>query len=533
MVFGLDFGTKRIGVAKLVGEIALPLPPIIRTNKHQASKELARILQEHSIHQKNEKEILLVVGLPNTDSTLSDSSHITKNQVLRFLNLIEFNGKIVFVNESNSSKEAQERLQHRGYKARRQARKNGQIDSLSACIILERYRDSLLNKTQVTQEIAHFPSTQEQPINLSLSSISQDNPLDSTQFEVHVPVLLQEVLHTFDSVFSEMQLSYPSKIANDNLSLSSCNAQHSFVDSMQSNINKQTIQQFIADSTSCIIDCTLGFGGMSSALLSRYQDISIIGIDRDSEAINANQSLQETFPNRIYLHQGDFASALPEILEICDLYPNKFKGILADIGVSSHQFDCTNRGFNFQATELDMRMDTTQSLHAAQILHSYSGYDLERIFRDYGEIASYKKLASLIVSARQKGRITGEVLQNIALKLSCKKRIHPATLIYQALRIEVNDELGQLAKLLESCSKIRKAIVCLISFHSLEDRMIKESMKKWAKSCICAEDSMKCECGNNHAKGVILYKKPLVASHEEIRNNPRSRSAKLRAFYFF
>ncbi|TLD98400.1 16S rRNA (cytosine(1402)-N(4))-methyltransferase RsmH [Helicobacter muridarum] len=366
-------------------------------------------------------------------------------------------------------------------------------------------------------ESSHLPNKNK--LNLIKSKSSQTNINSSKDlnrdFKIHIPVLLQEVVSTFDKILSTTE----SKEKIDNL-----NIKH----------NNQDIQihNFIRECKQCIIDCTLGFGGMSKTLLENYDNLSIIGIDRDTEAIKANKTLNKNFPNRLHIHWGDFASALPQILQICECYPCKLKGVLVDMGVSSYQLDCTSRGFNFKAQNLDMRMDSTQKLHATQILHSYNNYELQRIFRDYGEIPYYKKLARLIIEERQKGAITGEILQNIALKISNKKKIHPATLIYQALRIEVNDELGQLARLLESCSKIHNAIVCFISFHSLEDKMIKESMRKWAKSCICEDNKMKCECGNNNSKGKIIYKKPITATNEELRHNPRARSAKLRAFHF-
>lgn len=179
-----------------------------------------------------------------------------------------------------------------------------------------------------------------------------------------------------------------------------------------------------------------------------------------------------------------------------------------------------------------MRMDSNQTLKASTIVNSYSKYELERIFRDYGEIREYKKLANLIIQERSKKEITSEVLQNIALRLKTKNKIHPSTLIYQALRIEVNDELGQLQGLLKACQNLSGALLCIISFHSLEDRIIKDTFKRWARNCICDSSVMQCKCGNNHSKGFSLYKKPICTSNEELNINKRARSAKLRAFYF-
>ncbi len=315
----------------------------------------------------------------------------------------------------------------------------------------------------------------------------------------HIPVLLNEVLDTFDRMIN------PS--------------------------NKNFIQNNIDSSKDInIIDCTLGFGGMSNALLEKYENLNIIGIDRDIEAISYNDRLKDKFKDRIKIFHGNFGDLLPTII---NNERHHIHGILADIGVSSYQLDTIERGFSFNSKELDMRMDITQKLRADIILNSYSRYELERIFREYGEIREYKKLANLIVIERNKREITGDILQNIALRISSKNKLHPATLVYQALRIEVNDELGQLNKLLNTCKDIHSILLCIISFHSLEDRIIKEAFKKWSKNCICEENSFKCICGNNHAKGFSLYKKPLIASNEELANNKRARSAKLRAFYFF
>lgn len=343
----------------------------------------------------------------------------------------------------------------------------------------------------------------------------------------HIPVLLDEVLHTFDRI------------------LNPCNPH--FLDSKTTHSYQP-----------CIIDCTLGFGGMSKALLQKYVNLHICGIDRDSDAICFNTALQHEFSNRLQLYQGSFAEMLPQILQEKRFYLNlssqnnskeshchaiqpktfsnqqsKLVGILADIGVSSYQLDTLSRGFSFQSKILDMRMDTTQTFNASSILQHYSRMELERVFREYGEIREYKKLANLIIEERKKGEINAESLHSIALKLHTKGKIHPATLIYQALRLEVNDELGQLRSLLQTCQNLRGILLCIISFHSLEDRIVKEAFKQWSKTCICPAENLKCECGNNHAKGVILYKKPLTAQPHELHHNKRARSAKLRAFYFF
>nr|WP_233715373.1 16S rRNA (cytosine(1402)-N(4))-methyltransferase RsmH [Helicobacter trogontum] len=317
----------------------------------------------------------------------------------------------------------------------------------------------------------------------------------------HIPVLLEHVLDTFDRVFIPTHTHYIAK---------------------KSPIKNKEV----------LIDCTLGFGGMSKALLERYPDLYIIGIDRDSYALEYNQKPMAMFGDRFQTRHGDFGTLLPYIINEIQQSGNRLCGVLADIGVSSYQLDTIERGFSFHANTLDMRMDRTQTLNADMIVNTYSKYELEEIFKNYGEIREYKKLVNLIIQERTQRKITADKLQNIALKLHTKSKIHPATLIYQALRIAVNDELEQLQKLLASCVDLHEVLLCIISFHSLEDRIIKDAFKQFAKKCICDATSFKCTCGNNHAKGFSLYKKPLVADNKEILYNKRSRSAKLRAFYF-
>lgn len=332
---------------------------------------------------------------------------------------------------------------------------------------------------------------------------SKINPINHKENKAapHIPVLLGHVIDTFDRIFMPTHKNYIQKIPYKN--------------------TKQVI-----------IDCTLGFGGMSSALLRRYDDLHIIGIDRDIQALEYNQETMKEFGERFQMRHGDFGTMLPKVISEVEQDGMQLCGILADIGVSSYQLDNHERGFSFHSGELDMRMDTTQTLSADTIVNTYSKYELEQIFRDYGEIREYKKLTQLILQERKNKKIKSEHLQNIALQIRTKGKIHPATLIYQALRIAVNDELGQLQSLLSACKNLHNVLLCIISFHSLEDRIVKDSMKQWAKSCICDEVSFKCTCGNNHAKGFSLYKKPLIADSNELANNKRARSAKLRSFYF-
>ena len=284
-----------------------------------------------------------------------------------------------------------------------------------------------------------------------------------------------------------------------------------------------------------IIDCTLGYGGHTLSLLEQNPNIHIYAFDRDENALSLAKQRLAPYASRLHIQHSAFANAL-------DLLGNEqlaqVKGILADIGVSSMQLDDKHRGFSFTSNNLDMRMDSTQNLNAAKVINTYSAMRLEEIFRIYGEIRQSKKLTELIVSAREKKPFESalELSELIERHFPRIGGIHPATLAFQALRIEVNGELEQLQTLLQSIESafingvLYDCKVAIISFHSLEDRIIKQTFKQWAKSCKCEENALKCECGNNNALGSILTKKPILPSESEIIQNKRSRSAKLRIF---
>lgn len=293
---------------------------------------------------------------------------------------------------------------------------------------------------------------------------------------------------------------------------------------------KEVLDVFNPIKEGVIVDCTLGFGGHSEALLKHNPNIKIIGIDKDQCAREFAKKRLSVFGDRFECIGGAFGEKISEIIQS---QRDNIRGVLADIGVSSLQLDDSNRGFGFNSHNLDMRMDNEKSLDAKTIINTYSTYELEKIFREYGEIREYKKMASLITARRSKEPFESAQDLSSFLQQNFKNpRIHPATLAFQAIRIEVNDELGELERLLESTSDLRKAIFGVITFHSLEDRMVKNAFKEWSKSCICDHNAYKCECGNNHSKGAIITKKPLVADNKEIKQNPRSRSAKFRAFAF-
>lgn len=276
-----------------------------------------------------------------------------------------------------------------------------------------------------------------------------------------------------------------------------------------------------------IVDCTLGYGGHSEALLEQSLHIKLICCDQDAEAIAFSQKRLERFSDRIIFEYGNFSSVIEKYGHL------PIRGILADIGVSSLQLDKKERGFAFDSDVLDMRMNPLQELSAYEVINDYSKEALEEIFREYGEIHEYKKLASIICEARAKEPIkSAKELSKLAEKIGGKKTIHPSTLLFQAIRIEVNNELGVLNALLESIknANLQECRVAIISFHSLEDRIVKQTFKFWSQNCICPQEVMRCLCGNNHSMGKLLTKKPIEASNKELKKNPRSRSAKLRVF---
>ena len=275
-----------------------------------------------------------------------------------------------------------------------------------------------------------------------------------------------------------------------------------------------------------IIDCTTGYAGHSSGLLNQNSSVQLICNDQDDEALNFSKNRLKDFEKRVEFNKGNFENIIKKFED----YP--IRGILADIGVSSLQLDKLDRGFSFNSKNLDMRMNQNQILDASTVVNSYSQVELENIFKEYGEIREYKKIASLIVQNRP--FYSAKELAEFFYNKLPKGKIHPATLIFQAIRIEVNDELGVLDRLFKSMeeSKLKDCIVAIISFHSLEDRVVKNYFKKWSENCICPKDAFRCECGKNHSLGEIITKKPIIATNFEIKQNPRSRSAKLRVFRF-
>jgi 16S rRNA (cytosine1402-N4)-methyltransferase len=292
---------------------------------------------------------------------------------------------------------------------------------------------------------------------------------------------------------------------------------------------REVLEAFDDVESGIIVDCTMGYGGHSSLLLENKPNIKLIGIDQDETAIDFSTVRLEPFKERVEIKKGRFSKVIKEILQENDI--SQIKGILADIGVSSLQLDQKERGFSYASENLDMRMDKDAPLSAGDVINSYSVVDLERVLRDYGEMRNYKQVAAFI-SANRPFHSAKELSEKLQHLLPHGKKIHPATLLMQAIRIEVNDELGELNTLLDEIQNIGliDTDVAIISFHSLEDRIVKQKFTLWAQNCICPPEAYRCTCSRDNAIGKAKFKKPLTAQNDELKQNPRSRSAKLRVF---
>ncbi len=291
----------------------------------------------------------------------------------------------------------------------------------------------------------------------------------------------------------------------------------------------EIMEAFTAIDDGYIVDCTVGYGGHSEALLKQNSTVKLICIDRDSEAIEFSKRRLRSFEDRVIFINARASEVLGSLKDY------NIKGVLADIGVSSLQLDKSERGFGFESENLDMRMNQNSPLDAKKVVNEYTQSELERVFREYGEIRDAKRLALKLVEQRSEKPFESskELSQFFAKHLRAKKT-NPATLPFQAIRIEVNDEIGELKSLMEAIGDLRlsNALVAIISFHSLEDRVVKNAFREWSRECKCPPNAMRCSCGNNNAIGKVLTKKPIIPTGSEIEQNPRSRSSKLRLFRF-
>lgn len=307
---------------------------------------------------------------------------------------------------------------------------------------------------------------------------------------------------------------------------------------MGSSFHKPVMLNEVIDSLNCrpggiYLDGTLGGGGHACQILKKTApDGVLIGIDADDDALAESERELESFGNRKILVKGNFAD-IGEIL--ADLNIEKVDGILLDLGVSSHQLETADRGFSFSLdAPLDMRMDRGQSLNASDLVNTLSDKELKRILREYGEEIMAGRIVRAISAGRRISQIetTRELAEIVVKALPPKlkrKKIHPATKTFQALRIAVNDELSSLHRAINDGIDMlnREGRFSIISFHSLEDRIVKNLFRSWEKGCICPSDFPVCTC-NRKPKLKVLTRRPVTPGDAEVAANPRARSAKLR-----
>ncbi len=298
---------------------------------------------------------------------------------------------------------------------------------------------------------------------------------------------------------------------------------------------QETIEQLAIKEDGIYMDGTLGGGGHSYEIASRLdKGGKLIGFDQDEEATEAARRRLEPFKDRVTVVRSNYCNAVGILRE---MGIEGVDGILLDLGVSSYQLDTLERGFSYKYdTALDMRMDRRQALTAKDIVNDYSEAELFRIIRDYGEDKFAKNIAKHIVMAREDKPIetTGELNEIIKAAIPAKMRQtggHPSKKTFQALRIVCNRELEVLEDSLESMIDFLKpeGRLCIITFHSLEDRIVKRAFRKSENPCTCPPDFPVCVCGNR-PKGKVVTRKPILPGAEELTGNKRSKSAKLRVF---
>ena len=280
------------------------------------------------------------------------------------------------------------------------------------------------------------------------------------------------------------------------------------------------------------LDGTLGRAGHSLEILRRLKGGRLIGIDRDMTAIEAARERLAEYKDHVTLVHGNFCD-LGEILS--SLHVDKVDGMLFDLGVSSPQLDEAQRGFSYMHdAPLDMRMDTSAALDARQVVNTWSGEELRRILYEYGEERYAPQIARAIVRRREERPLetTGELVEVIRSAMpaqALREKQHPAKRSFQAIRIAVNGELDALAPMLRSAAEGLKpgGRLAVITFHSLEDRIVKQTMRELATGCICPPEFPVCVCGRK-PKLKLVTRKPIVSGAAELEENPRARSAKLR-----
>lgn len=280
------------------------------------------------------------------------------------------------------------------------------------------------------------------------------------------------------------------------------------------------------------VDGTLGGAGHSLEIVKRLDSGKLIAFDQDIEAIENAKIKLKAYEDKVILIHDNFRN-IKKSLEDIDIF--RINGLLLDLGVSSYQLDSPERGFSYRYdAPLDMRMNQSSQISAKYIVNTYSEEDLKRIIRDYGEEKWASRIAQFIVEERMKKPIdtTGELVQIIKAAIPKKAREedqHPAKRTFQAIRIETNHELDVIHDVLESAVELLLpgGVISVITFHSLEDRIVKNFFRDESTGCICPPEIPVCVC-NHQARLRLAHRKPLVPSEEELRENPRSRSAKVR-----
>lgn len=298
-------------------------------------------------------------------------------------------------------------------------------------------------------------------------------------------------------------------------------------------MHDQVIEGLNIQPNGIYVDGTLGGAGHSSEICKHLDGGRLIGIDQDRDAIAAAKKRLEPFPF-VTIVKSNYVN-MDTILN--DLDVPEVNGILLDLGVSSYQFDNGERGFSYRVdAPLDMRMDQDNPMTAKDVVNTYTEQDLYRIIRDYGEDPFANRIARRIVQEREKKAIEttfelNEIIKEAIPAAARRKGGHPSKKTYQALRIEINHELSVLENSIDGMIDrlADGGRLCIITFHSLEDRIVKAAFRKAENPCICPPEFPVCVCGNK-SKGKVITRKPIEASPEELEYNPRSSSAKLRIF---
>ena len=297
----------------------------------------------------------------------------------------------------------------------------------------------------------------------------------------------------------------------------------------------ETIEQLHIKEDGIYVDGTLGGGGHSFEIAKRLTTGRLIGIDQDYDALEAAGERLRPFEDRVTFVHSNYEAMVERVHE---LGMDKVDGILLDLGVSSFQLDTPERGFSYMVEDapLDMRMNQDNPMTAADIVNDYAEEELYRMIRDYGEDRFAKNIAKNIVKERKNGRIETAGQLNRIIEMSIPKKLqvtggHPAKRTYQAIRIELNRELDVLAQNLDAFIDLLDdgGRICIITFHSLEDRIVKNTFKKNQDPCTCPKEFPVCVCGKK-PEIKIISRKPILPSEEELEQNTRSRSAKLRVF---